>query len=29
MVCELIQQHTHNNNNSKGGVFTGTNDIGL
>jgi hypothetical protein len=29
MVCEHIEQHTHNNNNSKGGDFTGTIDIGL
>ena len=29
MVCDDIEQHTNNNNNSKGGVFTGTIDIGL
>jgi hypothetical protein len=29
MVCEHIAQHAHANNNSKGGDFIGTLDIGL
>jgi hypothetical protein len=29
MVCEHIAQHAHNNNNSKGGDFTGIIDKGL